>query len=354
MRDHDPILEREFFAIFEDYRDTERNSAGKYASGEYSLERMTPLARLAGHPERSLRVAHVAGTKGKGSTCHFLAELIRCSGRRCGMFTSPHLATVRERFHIDGELVSYEALNGAARTLEAVLRAEHLSPSLFEIMTVLALRLFVDAGCEFAVMETGIGGRLDATNYIAKPVCCGITPVSFDHMQILGHTISEIAAEKAGIIKPGVPVACARQHYVEAADVVRARAIEVGAPLHGVDMGATGWLAEGSAPFQEENFALALKMCRLMALEPDPRAFRTPELRARCECIRKTPLVVLDGAHNADSARRLAEALRHRFPGTSFVTVLGVVGGKDAAGVFEALRPVTAQFVLTNPRSPRG
>ena len=171
MRDFDQQKEDAFFMLFRDYFDAEKDAAKQHDIANYSIDRMTPLAELAGHPETSLKIIHVAGTKGKGSTCHFIASLLQASGKRSGLFTSPHLTTVRERFRIDNSMLSYEELQALAIPFIERIRQSGLKPSLFEIFTVMALRLFADRRCEYAVMETGIGGRLDATNYVPSPLC---------------------------------------------------------------------------------------------------------------------------------------------------------------------------------------
>jgi dihydrofolate synthase/folylpolyglutamate synthase len=356
MRGLEVEREQAFFRLFATYYDLEKNTARRYAPGEYTLARMQPLAEAAGHPERHLKVLHVAGTKGKGSTCHFAAALLKAAGRRCGLFASPHLVTVRERFLLDGELVGYDQLLRQAEAWEAVLRARGTVPTLFEVMTLLALRLFVAEGCEYAVLETGIGGRLDATNYVPSPLACAITPVSFDHTELLGETIEAIAAEKAGIIKPGVPVVLAAQPYAAAAEVVRQRAKLLGAPLLApADEGETVPFDRSGTlvPFLRQNLGVALALCRAAGVPECPEQFRLPELRARCEVICQSPLVVLDAAHNADSARRLVEALHQRWPQVRWTVVLGVVKGKDSAGIVRELAALGALFVLTDPHTPR-
>lgn len=347
--------EAAFFAILSRYLDLERDTSRSYSPAAYSLERMPHLARLADNPERQLGLIHVAGTKGKGSTCHFLSALLVASGQRVGTFASPHLRTVRERFLIDGQLVGYGPLLEQAHELAEAIERESLSPGFFEILTVLGLRLFVREGCLLAVVETGIGGRLDATNYIRSPLCTAITPISYDHTQILGDTIEAIAAEKAGILKPGVPLVLGRQPFPAAEQTILAQAAALGVPVERpVPLEqARAWLPEDAADFMAENFATALRVCQVLGYEPNRADFRMPELRGRFEIIRRDPLVVLDAAHNADSARRLAEAVRRRFPGLAWTVVLGVAKGKDIAGIVRELSAIEADFILTNPRPPK-
>ncbi len=359
MRDFDPEQEQAFFAAVDRYFDLEKRPNRRYGTHEYTLERMTPLARAAGHPENGLRIVHVAGTKGKGSTAFFLAALLESAGRRCGVFSSPHLATVRERFQISGSLVPYADLLEATRRLDRDVTEAGLTPTLFEFMTVLALRLFVEAGCEFAVLETGIGGTLDATNYVPRKVCTIITPVSFDHTELLGKTITEIADQKAGILRPGVPAVCAPQPFAEAQCLIEGRARRLAAPFVPVvsprqDTMAAFPALQDLPPFLRDNFQTAFQACAVLGILPRPENFRRPQLRARCECVRDDPPVVLDGAHNADSAQQLVRALEALFPGTRFVVILGVVPGKDIPGILDPLRNVAGRFILTHPLSWRG
>ena len=352
MRGYDPSQEAAFFRLFQDYYNLEHNTNRTFGQGLYTLERMSGLAIIAGNPERHLRLLHVAGTKGKGTTCFFLGALLNSAGFSCGVYSSPHLATVRERFQIDRQLISYDVLLRTADELEAELRQHRMTPTLFEIMTVLGLKIFADSSCDYAIIETGIGGLLDATNFIESPRCCIITPVSFDHTQILGNTIKEIAAQKAGIIKPGVPVVCARQPYSEAEEVIRAVADARGAPFYfAPDQLLPGpeWPLAELPSFLADNFRTALCACRVLGLRPEPSRFHWPELRGRFECLRRTPLVIIDAAHNADSAEKLVAGLQEKHPGTSFVTVLGITEGKDVDGIFSALNPVTSEFTFTNP-----
>jgi dihydrofolate synthase / folylpolyglutamate synthase len=356
MRGLDSEREQAFLRLFSRYHDLERNTAHSYGPTEYTLDRMFALLAATGHPEQRLKVLHVAGTKGKGSTCHFTAAMLVSAGHTCGLFASPHLVTVRERFQLNGKLIDYDLLWRHALACEAELRRQELTPTLFEIMTLLALRIFVAEGCEYAVLETGIGGRLDATNCVARPLACAVTPVSFDHMELLGYTIEAIAGEKAGIIKPGVPLVLASQPFAAAAAVIRQRAAALGAPLYEpapeADIEAFD-PAASLVPFLRQNLGVALALCRLAGIAPDPGRFTLPELRARCEVIRTQPLVVLDAAHNADSARRLVEALRQRWPDTRWTVVLGIIKGKDTFGIVQELAALPAHFILTRPHTPR-
>lgn len=351
----EPAREREFYDIFRRYYDFEAGVVRRPDTGHYSLDRMIPIAEVAGNPEQDLKIIHVAGTKGKGSTCSFLAAFLASAGEKAGLYASPHLRTLRERFQIDGEPVGYEVLLDAARQFEARIREADLNPTLFEIMTVLSLRLFVEQGCEWCVLETGIGGLLDATNYVPAPRCAVITPVSLDHSDLLGSTIEQVAFQKAGIIKPHIPVVCGSQPSPEAEAVILRRADEVRAPFHYVtqEVDPTEWGVVNAPPFTIENFQLAHTVCRVLDLDIRAQRFNPPTLWGRFQIMRREPPVVIDAAHNADSARRLVEAVQTVFPEHRFTVVLGVAVGKDVPGIVRELAQLDADFVLTDPLPPK-
>ncbi len=349
----DAAAEQEFYRLLADYLDLERNTARPYSQSEYTLARMAPLAALFDHPERRLKLVHVAGTKGKGSTCHYLTALLRAAGHRVGTFTSPHLISFRERLLLDGQPGDYASLLEHTAEVEGRIRASGMVPTFFEILTILGLSYFVRQGCRYAVLETGIGGLLDCTNYIQQPICTAITSISFDHTELLGNTIEQIASQKAGIIKPGVPVVCGRQPFAAAEEVIRQAADRLGAPFI-LPRPLPPFLppAVVALPaFQQENLATAVEAGHQCGLEPDWANFVPPAIPGRCQCLCQTPLVVIDAAHNADSARRLVEAVRQGWPNTPFTCVLGIVAGKDAEGILRQLAQLTRRFILTHPRT---
>lgn len=356
MEAFDPERESAFFALFQEYFDLEKDVGKQHDAQNYSLDRMYPLAELAGNPERKLKIIHIAGTKGKGSTAFYLTALLNAAGKSCGVFTSPHLLTVRERFQVNNQLLSYDALEAAAIPLCQRIKAAGLHPSLFEIFTVLALQLFAQGGLEYAVLETGIGGLLDATNYVPDKVATVIAPLSYDHTALLGNTIEEIAMQKAGILRKGVPLILATQPYPAAEQTVLQCAARLGAPVFRpeINIDIINWLKDIKIQFLSENFQTAYRTIEVLGLTPSPDRFRMPTLRARFEVIRHEPPVILDAAHNGDSARQLARAIAACYPGRHFVCVLGCVPGKDVRGIVEGLRSMDAEFILTNPDTPRG
>src|SRR3954452_5852287 len=229
------------------------------------LENTFRLAELAGNPQEQLRFIHVAGTNGKGSTCAMLEAIYRASGLRTGLFTSPHLVSFCERIQVNRTLISEEAVVQLVSEIRKL--ASHFSPgaspTFFEIVTVMALKYFAREKCDVVIWETGLGGRLDATN-IVNPLLSIITNVQFDHQQWLGDTLDKIAFEKAGIIKPSVPVVCGPSEP-EALEVIQRTAIERGAPLHLVS-------DESVAKWSEQTARLSLegahqKMNAAVALE---------------------------------------------------------------------------------------
>ncbi len=309
-------------------------------------ENTKELLRRIGHPERDMKVIHVAGTNGKGSVCAFLASVLLRAGFSVGLFTSPHLVDLTERFVIDGEQVSRETFTRAFERILQVTREmirdgyEH--PAYFELLFATGLVIFKEAAVEYLVMETGLGGRLDATNQVEHPIACVITSISMDHMEYLGNTIEEIAREKAGIIKKGVPVVYDGRNP-EAAEVIGKRAKELRAPalkfedsmcriLRKTDKSIDFILDSGydekmnvhvpfPAPYQVVNSSLALLTLRV--IDPARRISADQALAAiaqtswpgRMETV--LPGVVLDGAHNADGVRELIRTIQGVREGSS-------------------------------------
>ena len=290
------------------------------------LERTRELFCRAGNPERDLFFIHVAGSNGKGSVCAYLEAAFRAAGFRTGFYSSPHLISPCERFRIQGEPVSEEVLNEAAERLfpEAeAMKAEGKAPTYFEVVTVLAAMIFKQASCQVILWETGMGGRLDATN-IADTRAAVITGISLEHQQILGDTLAKIAFEKAGIIKPGKPVFCAASTPKEALDVIRARAESLKSPFYlsapicerdrilrlpedGKGFLQTFRLEDGTrlstslaGPHQRRNAALAFTVLRhfapLLGFSPEKaaEAFRSVRWDARFQFL---PGLLLDGGY---------------------------------------------------------
>ena len=299
------------------------------------------------------RFLHVAGTNGKGSVCAMLDACCRAAGLRTGLFTSPHLITFRERMRIDGEMIGEDEVADGLTEIRALVEEWDHAPTFFEIATALALAWFQRRGVEVVVLETGLGGRLDATN-VVTPAVSVITPIDLDHQQWLGDSLPAIAVEKAGIIKPGVPVVTAPQ-----ADEVRVVLVQIamwrGAELNFVvtPLGRMEIALAGS--HQRWNAALAVHALEVAGLgvsgEAVAQGLRTVDWPGRFQQI--TPRIVLDGAHNPASARRLAETWREIFGDKRATLILGVLQDKDVRGICEALLPIAGRVIALPVQNPR-
>ncbi len=316
------------------------------------LENVRRLLEALGLPDAGARVLHVAGTNGKGSTCAFLDSLCRAGGWRTGLFTSPHLVSFTERIRVDGVPIPEEEAAVRIRSLRERVAGWENPPTFFELTLALALDWFRACGVQIIVLETGMGGRLDATNAVPSAVSV-ITPVDYDHMQWLGDTLEKIAAEKAGIIKPGVPVISAPQ-APEAAAVIAATALEKNAPLTVVEYPLDGWELGLSGPHQRWNAALALAALQAAQLVPFKAALREALRDARWPGrFQRVGGAVIDGAHNPHGARALVEAWREAFGGAKTTVIFGAVALKNHAAILDILEPLAGRWIFTTVRSPR-
>jgi dihydrofolate synthase/folylpolyglutamate synthase len=317
---------------------------------EPSLERIHDLADLLGNPQHSIPVIHIGGTNGKTSTARLADELLRELGLRTGRFTSPHLESITERICLDGEPLEAgrfaDVYAEVAPYLGLVDSRHEIRLSFFEVLTAMAFAAFADAPVDAALVEVGLGGSWDATN-VADGRVAVVTPIAVDHTEYLGDTIEEIAAEKAGIIKPGAFVVLASQTEA-AAEVLLRRSAEVGATIarEGLEFGVrTRELAAVEAFLGGGRDAL------------DPDAIRAAFARAgspgRLEVLRRSPTVLVDAAHNPAGARALADALTEEFAFGSLVAVVAALRDKDVRGILEALEPVVEAIVVTENSSPR-
>lgn len=335
------------------------------------LEATRELLRRAGNPERELRFLHIAGTNGKGSTGAMLECALRHAGLKTGFYTSPHLIDVRERFRVNGRAVPEEIFNACGAELAAA--AEGMKPSYFEFATVLAALLFDRAGVDVVVWETGLGGRLDATNAV-MPVASIITNIALDHTAHLGSTLGAIAAEKAGIVKTGVPLFCGEVPD-EAAAVIAARAAEVGAVVvpagESPDETSVRNFTDGAGIHQEftcrgRRITLPLPGAmqrRNFRIVADVIEYFTPRWKfsadaafaglaavrwpGRCEQL--SPRLIVDGGHNPDGVRALKEALDECRPGEKFIVIYGAFADKEARACLETLAKVAAEFRFVPP-----
>lgn len=317
------------------------------------------LAEFAGNPQSKLRFIHVAGTNGKGSTCAMLESIYRAAGLRVGLYTSPHLVSFRERIQINRELISEDDV---ARLVSDVRRwlvkfPADTHPTLFEVVTVIALRYFAEQKCDLVIWETGLGGRLDATN-IVTPVASVITNVQFDHEKWLGNTIEAIAREKAGIIKPRVPVVTAAEGA--ALEVVRETAQRLLAPLHVVCDADEQHAVGLRGKHQRINAAVTVATVKALAgaiavtNAAIDQGLANVDWPARFQVIRRGPrTLILDGAHNPAGINALAVTLRSEGHDQPLTFILGMLEDKNWECVCRTLAPLAAKLVLVPVASQR-
>ncbi|HXT11727.1 MAG TPA: folylpolyglutamate synthase/dihydrofolate synthase family protein [Candidatus Angelobacter sp.] len=333
----------------------------------FGLENSFKLAELCGNPQNQLRFIHVAGTNGKGSTCAMLESVYRAAGLRVGLFTSPHLVSFRERIQINRKLISETDVVRHARELQPLLNqfpADH-HPTFFEAVTMMALRYFAEQKCELVIWETGLGGRLDATN-IVTPLASVITNIGIEHSEWLGDTVEKIAGEKAGIIKPKVPAVttAASGHGLE---VITAVAHERGSPLTIIGAADANQPPLNTmnlplhGPHQRLNAALALATVRTLSAqipisdEAVRRGLETVNWPGRMHRIQTASgqTILLDGAHNADGAEALRIALQNEFPNAKPAMIFGVFRDKDSTSMCHSLAPLAGRILLTPVHSER-
>lgn len=342
------------------------------------VERISALLARLGHPERRHPVVHVAGTNGKGSVCALLGSVLRAAGYRVGRFTSPHLVSYRERFYFDGAFISQDDLDaGLARVTaeSAPLLAEFGPVTEFETLTAVGFDWFARQPMDVLLLEVGLGGRLDATNVVARPAVSVVTRIARDHTQLLGESLTEIAREKAGILKPGVPAVTGADG--DALDEIESRAAAVGAPLvrardaRWLGPGETGDLIEIagarfeiglSGAHQAQNAAIALETLERLRAQgwtiPDEavrdgfRAARWPGRMDRWTSASGQRYLV-DGAHNLDGVEALVRALHDRPDPRGRVIVMGVLADKEPEPMMRALARAAATLVLTTAPSTR-
>jgi dihydrofolate synthase / folylpolyglutamate synthase len=346
---------------------------GEHAGMQPGLERIQALLAAIGHPERRYRLVQIGGTNGKGSVSVMLAAMLKAAGRRTGLYTSPHLVSFRERIRVNGAPISEDCVADGVEALATL--AARLDVSMFEATTALAFDHFAREDVDVAVVEVGLGGRLDATT-VGTPIVTVLTRVDLDHQAILGATLTEIAREKVAILRGGLALSAAQAPAV--AQVVDEHAVRAGIPLlvAGRDLRVTarhscldgqriscegpGWaLGDLDLPllgtFQPENALLAVAAARHLELpEPAMRAGLTRvQWPGRFQVIGTRPWLVLDGAHNVAGARALAASLKSYFSGESTTLIVGMSADKDVAGILTELAPLADRFIATAASNPR-
>ncbi len=358
------------------------------AASKFDLENISALAERLGRPDRAYPSAHIAGTNGKGSTAAFLESILRHAGFRTGLNTSPHLEKINERIRVDGKQIcdaDFAKILTRIQSITEELLADgklRAHPTYFECVTAMAFEYFAQQSVDFGVFEVGLGGRLDATN-ILTPVVSLITRIDFDHENFLGHSLREIAGEKAGILKPAVPVILAEQRP-EARDVILARADDLRCPVvetptsfridresteagcvrARVTEAATGWTIDLASRlpgrFQLGNSLNAVAAARLL----QGRGFRISDediaqgiagtvWPGRIEKLLSNPDLYLDGAHNPSAARELAAFWEENFAGRKIYLLYGALRDKAMDEVAGLLFPLATEVVFTEPRTSR-
>ncbi|MEW6568860.1 MAG: folylpolyglutamate synthase/dihydrofolate synthase family protein [Chloroflexota bacterium] len=368
----------------------------RYTADRFDLDRLRQLLQRLGDPHRAYASLHIAGTKGKGSVSALAASTLKAAGYCTGLYTSPHLVRLTERIRVDGEEIAEAAVVDLVDEIKP--KAEGIAGlTMFELLTALGFLYFARQGVDIAVIEVGLGGRLDATN-VVTPLVSVITSLSYDHMHLLGNSLSDIAREKAGIIKPGVPVVLAPQQH-EAARVVEQVAREQGAPL--IRVGRDWLFAPGSHDLERQSLYIwssreqalidayvessgrvewtppryevpllgyhqvinaavahaALQVVRQQGFDIEDeairRGFRSVSWPGRFQILSRSPVVLVDSAHNRDSALRLRIALDDYFPGKPVTLVFGALADKDIPGMLAELLPRVSRLILTQADHPR-
>lgn len=319
------------------------------------LENTQKLLSSLQLPAPEQRFIHVAGTNGKGSVCAFLHSILKAAQIRCGLFTSPHLVQFNERIQDAQRMIGHKEIREGLTKLQTLVKDWDPHPTFFELTYALALDWFRERKSDWVVLETGMGGRLDATNTI-KPQVTIITSIGMDHMAMLGQTLKEIATEKAGIIKPGIPVVTIKQHP-EAMDVLSRTARERGAPLHVVTTPVRGMELGLAGQHQIWNAAMAVTALRVAGLKVQDPAIRQGLKHvvwpARFQSLDKESKVILDGAHNIDSCEQLVRTWIQKYPGEKACLVFGAASDKDIKALIRALQPIAASWHFTDFKSPR-
>lgn len=363
----------------------------RWQASRLGLDRIRELLERLGRPQDRLKFVHVAGTNGKGSICAYLASILNAAGHRTGMFTSPYIERFEERIRVNSAMISPDELRDVTLAVRehAEVMAEETGghPTEFELMTAVALEHFARCGCDIVVLEVGLGGRLDSTNVIDAPEACVIARIGLDHTALLGNTLAAIAGEKAGIIKEGSAVVSWPQES-EAMAVIEHAAAEHGCELRVPDFaqleeGAVKW-EDGASPFrpfsykewadlrtgilgsyQPQNATVALEAVDVLR----GRGWHIPDEAVRAGVARtrwpgrfeiveggSSPdgfAIVVDGGHNPQGARALADSLAEVFPGRKPVFVIGVLEDKDYPRMLEDVLPLGSAFVCVTPDNPR-
>lgn len=367
------------------FTDYEKIPGIAYTSANYDLRRMDSLLQPLGNPHLGTRTVHIAGTKGKGSTATMISQTLMSAGYRTGLFTSPHLHTLRERIKVNGNMISeidFAALVTAIKPIVESINRQAAFGELttFEILTAVVFTHFKRNSVDFQVVEVGLGGRLDATN-VVRPDVCVITSLSLDHTEILGDTVAKIAAEKAGIIKPGCVVVSAPQADDAAAVIEQvckrqgAKLVQVGTDVTwrktGGDLCGQTLTVKGKkrtydltipllGDYQLENVAVAVTAIEELissgadiSLQNISEGLSRVNWPGRLQVLSREPLIVVDGAHNAYSMKKLVENVKQCFNYQKCFIIFGTSCDKDISGMAEELKKLSCGIIITSSSHPR-
>lgn len=345
------------------------------------LDTMRSLLAALGDPQRGLPTVHIAGTNGKGSTAAYLAGMLQAAGYQTGLYISPFIQRFGERVQVNGTVISEEEvamlMTKVIKAAEAIVRRGSQPPTIFELITAMGFLHFLEHRCEIAVIEVGLGGRLDATNIIEMPEAAVITHIGLDHTELLGSTISQIAAEKGGIIKPGCDVILYQQTE-EAMETIQSICRARNAVLHAADATTAvlrGFTVDGltfdwqefrelrtamTGLHQISNAVTAVKTAQVLRQKGwriGDEAIRTGLRNARCigrlELLSREPMVLVDGAHNPQGVQALMESLAALFPGKKLTFVMGMLANKDYRTAADIVVPMAKRFFTVTPPVPR-
>lgn len=353
------------------------------------LERMNSLLKLLGNPQDDLKIIHVAGTNGKGSICRYIYSVLQAGGYKIGLYTSPFLEVFNERIELDGKYISNEDLavytDRVLKCVETMTQRGEQSPTEFEVVTAIAFLYFKEKGCDYAIMEVGLGGSGDSTNVCKAPLISVIASISYDHTDRLGNTLAEIAGEKAGIIKEGCPVVTSAE-APEALEVIERKAEELGCmyfetrhvpyTVKSQDLGGSVFDVNIQG-VTYENLEISMlgehqiknAICALAALsiieergdvslhrDDIYKGFKAAKQIGRLEVMsaqEKVPVVIIDGAHNPDGAASLRKAMKEYMPDKKILMVTGMLADKDTESILREFTAITDRFIATEPENPR-
>lgn len=365
----------------EKYKNTVNYLYGLQKHGiKLGLSNTNELMRILGEPHHTFRSIHIAGTNGKGSTASMIASILRESGFKTGLFTSPHLISFTERIRINNRQISESEVISLASRIRNSISDGDLNPTFFEVVTAMAFQYFAENHLEWAVIETGMGGRLDATN-VVRPEVTIITNISLDHCEFLGYSISKITDEKAGIIKQGVPLVTASLDP-QVVDRLSTRAKDLNSAIHvygehfkgrlthmddaHITIDYTGddqfndMIIPLSGKYQLYNACLAIRASELLKREgvsisgPSIRnGLQTVTLEGRLEWVSHSPPILLDGAHNPDASRSLADSIKDLFPDRKIILIAGVMNDKDIKEIMGPLMEIAGHIILTKAEYER-